>query len=285
MRIPGRRSWCAVALALAAFALSATAAEVVVDGYGSDRAGAVSDAQRNAVATVVGQYIEGSSLVANFALVSDRILSSTQGYLTSFQVIEEGAGPAGYHVRARAVVETKSIRDDINAIAVLRASRGNPRFIVVPDPNPLSEAFRISDPAVGETQKGIIEYLSERQFEVIQAPMYSAAVATGSPGMLKDLSLFGAGLGAEYAVYFSVLGREQGAGRTFKKAMALVDLSVVHTGSYRIVAQVEGRAEASDRAGMEFAYRKAARSAAKEAAGKALDLVLADWSRAGSTAG
>ncbi len=284
-----KRLWWTVMLAgvtatlLAALPLSA--AEVTVDGTGADRKAAILDAQRNAVATVVGQAVDSRTLVANFALVSDRILTSTQGYIRSYEVLEEETAPGGYRVRIRATIESASIRDDINAIAVLRASRGNPRFIVVPDPGPAGDALQASDPAVDAAARGISEYLSERQFEVVQAPRFATTSASGSPAMLKDLAFHSAGLGAEYAIYYSVTAIRKGAGRTFKQATAIVDLAVVHTGTYRVVAQVEERADGADRDAMEFAYRKAARQAAGIAAAKAVDLVLADWSRSGTTAG
>ncbi|MFH0883271.1 MAG: hypothetical protein V2A56_09825 [bacterium] len=260
------------------------ATEVVVDGVGADRETALLDAQRNAVATVVGQMVDSKTLVANYALVSDKILTSSSGYVKTYQVVTEGADPAGYRVRIRAVIETGSIRNDVNAIAVLSARQGNPRFIVVPDPSPTASAFKPGDPAVDQAKRGVQEYLAERQLQVIEAPAYNVTTGLLSPAALKDLSIWGAGLGAEYVVYYSVQADQKQAGRTFKKAEASVDLNVVHTGSYRIVAQVSGQAMGSDKDAGD-AVRKAAREAGKNAAGKVVDLVLADWSRTGTTAG
>jgi hypothetical protein len=267
---------------VSSFAYSAT--EVVVDGFGDNRATALLDAQRSAVATVVGQVVDSKTLVKNYSLVSDRILTSSQGYLKTFQVVEEGASAGGYRVRIRAVVETVSIKDDINAIAVLSASKGNPRFIIVPDPNPGSGMYSANDPVVDQAQRGITEYMSSRQLKVIQAPAYNVATGLTSPSALKDLSVWGAGLGAEYVIYYSVEGFEEASGRTFKKSSAVVNITAVHTGSYEIVAEVNGRALGSDK-NAKMAARKAGRTAGENTAGKAVDLVLANWSRSGTTAG
>jgi len=274
----------AFAITIIAASVAFSATEVVVDGVGTDRETALLDAQRNAVATVVGQMVDSKTLVANYALVSDKILTSSSGYLKTYQVVSEGGDPSGYRVRIRAVVETGSIRNDVNAIAVLSARQGNPRFIVVPDPSRTSGAYKSSDPAVDQAKRGVQEYLAERQLQVIEAPAYNVHTGLLSPAALKDLSMWGAGLGAEYVIYYSVTAEEKQAGRTFKKAEASVDLNVVHTGSYRIIAQVEGKAIGSDKDTGD-AVRKAAREAGKNAAGKAVDLVLADWSRTGTTAG
>ena len=271
-----------LAMITATVAFGAT--EVVVDGIGADRGTALLDAQRNAVATVVGQMVDSKTLVSNYALVSDKILTSSSGYVTTYQVVSEGADPSGYRVRIRAMVDAGSIRNNVDAIAVLSASQGNPRFIVVPDPSPTSGAYKSTDPAIDQAKRGVQEYLAERQLQVIETPGYNVTTGLLSPAALKDLSMWGAGLGAEYVIYYSVHADQKSSGRTFKKAEATVDLNVVHTGSYRIVAQVEGQAMGSDKDTGD-AIRKAAREAGKNAAGKVVDQVLADWSRSGTTAG
>ncbi|MDP8207666.1 MAG: hypothetical protein P9L92_13450 [Candidatus Electryonea clarkiae] len=276
--------WLAIwALLFITATVSATVIEV--EGVAKDRETAILDAQRTAVSAVMGQYVDNRSLVANYNLVSDRILTSSQGYVQGYDVLEEGAVTAGYRVKIRANVTTSSLSDDLNAISVLQAKKGNPRFIVVPDPSPVADAFASSDPAVGEALRGIQEFLSQRGMNIVQAPAYSGRLATGSPDMLRDLSGFCAELGAEYAVYFSILGKTKGKSRTFSKAVAIANISVVHTGSYRIIAQEEGRADGADNTDIDFAYRKAAREASKKAMDKALERVLADWSRSGTTAG
>lgn len=275
----------ALPLLLLALAMSAAAAtEVVVDGVGPDRDAALRDAQRNAVATVVGQVVNSRTLVANYSLVSDRILTSSQGYLKTYQVVEEANDTAGYRVRIRAVVETASIKNDVNAIKVLSAAQGNPRFVVVPDPSPTADAFQPSDPVTGQAAAGITGFLASRQLQVLQAPPYNISTGLTSPSALRNLSMWGAGLGAEYVVYYSVMGFNDDPGRTFKKATAVVNLTVVHTGTYQVIAQVEGRAIGSDQS-QQLAYRSAGRKAGENAMAKALDQVLANWSATGTTAG
>ncbi|MBD3165221.1 hypothetical protein GF324_01340 [bacterium] len=286
-----RNLFLVIALVLLIAVPALQAAEVVVEGMGDTREKAMEDARRNAVSTVLGTYVNSESLVNNFQLVSDRILTASHGYVTNTQVLEEGQSHGMYSVKVKATVQEKSIRDDVNAIAVLNAKRGNPRFVVVPDPNPTADQFRPGDPAVGEALRSINAYLAQRQMNVVTGPQFGSNLMTGTPDMLRDLSQYSAGLGAEYAVYFSVIGKDatgSGGGRTFGSmptGIAIVNISVVHTGSYRIVAQTQAREKEIDRDDLEFAYRKAAKEAAKSAMAEAMDMVLADWSRYGSTAG
>ncbi len=258
--------------------------EVTVDGMAGDRETALEDAKRNAVATAVGQAVNSRTLVQNYALVNDRILTSASGYVESYEVVDEGAWANGYKVRIRALVREENLLRDLDAIKVLSAARGNPRFVVIPDPDPAAEKFDPADPVVGQAAQGIRQALVDKGVIVIQAPGYSMNRDLTSPAGLRDLSEWGAGLGAEYVIYYSVLGLQEEGGRTFKRSTALVDLSIVDTGTYQMVAQVEGRAVGADR-NEQIAYREAGELAGKNAAHEALERVLAEWSRTGTTAG
>lgn len=272
----------ALLLGLGTTGLAAT--EVVVDGTGDTREAALQDAQRNAVATVVGQTIDSRTHVANFALVSDRILTSSQGYVKTYEVVQEGPMGSQYRIRIRAVVEDGSVRDDIEAVKLLSARRGDPRFVVVPSPSPPADALDPSHPVSAAAQAGVKQYLSERGVQLIEAPRPNVQHDLTSPAAMRDLSLWGAGLGAEYVAYYFARSYEEQSGRTFKQARAIVSLSVVHTGTYRVVAQVEGMGNGTDRL-QEVAYTKAGRNAGMQAGGKALEIVLRDWTSTGDVSG
>ncbi len=263
---------------------SLLAANVEVMGVGSNRDAAIQDAKRTAVAQVIGEYVGSSSLVENYALVSDRILSSAGGFVSDVQVLEET--PFGYEVRVRirATVTAEALEADVNKIAVLTAQRGNPRFMVVPDPHPLADAYRPEDPVTGEARRGIIEYLSEKEMNVVQDTYWRGDVISGTPEMLRDLSQYAAGLGAEYAVYFTVRSHKGSGGRTFAQSSSNVTISVVHTGSYRIVAQADGEASGGAKNASEAA-RDAAHLAGRNTMDTIVKKLITHWDRKGSTSG
>ncbi len=60
-----------------------TLQEVEVTGYGTTHELAMKDAMRNAAEQTVGIVIGSETLVQNFALVSDKILSKSLGYVSS----------------------------------------------------------------------------------------------------------------------------------------------------------------------------------------------------------
>ncbi|MCB2213455.1 hypothetical protein KQI52_15170 [bacterium] len=263
--------------------LAAHAVDVTAVGFGSDRTTAIVDAKRNAIARVVGEYVDSRTLVENFALVSDRILSSSSGYVKSYDLLNTETFPTGeVKVEIRADVTRDMLTEDIDRIQVLSAKRGDPRFVVIPDPQLKQSGI---EPAVIEaTGNGIKNYLSENGYSTVHAPYHNITRNLDDPAVLQDLSQWAAGVGAEFVIYFDVVQVEEPAGRVFQRASALASVTVVHTGSYRIIATTDARGSSGDQHS-EFAFRDACKIAGSNVAHKAMGQVLADWNRRGSVQG
>ncbi len=76
-------------LSLALCAFAQTLSRVQAKGYGETRDLALKDAMRGAVEQTVGIVIGAETVVQNFALVSDKILSKSLGYVRGYSIIEE----------------------------------------------------------------------------------------------------------------------------------------------------------------------------------------------------
>ncbi|HEX04524.1 MAG TPA: hypothetical protein ENH10_05125 [Bacteroidetes bacterium] len=262
---------------------TAIAVEVSSVGFGNDKDSAIEDAKRNAITRVVGEYIDSRSLVENFALVSDRILTSSSGYVTGYDLISSETYPSGeVRVQINAMVERDVLTNDVDAIQVINAKRGEPRFVVIPEPSMLR--LGLEDEIILATGSGIEEYLSESGYSTLHSPNHKIERSFSEPGMLGNLSNWAAGIGAEYVVYFTVTAVEDESGRVFQRSTALVDISIVHTGSYRLITSTEGRGTGGDR-NDSFAFNEACRTAGYNAAAEAMKVVLADWTRKGSVNG
>ncbi len=112
-----------------------SAQEVVeVKGVGPDRASAIQDALRQAVAMVLGTRVISETEVQNFQLLKDVIKTRTQGYVTSSEVIEETPFPDRYEVKVRATVSLSPLETDAKSLAQWL---GGLRFMVVYDPRKL----------------------------------------------------------------------------------------------------------------------------------------------------
>src|SRR5574341_357740 len=152
------------------------ATEITVTGVGTilnndvaaARDQALDDAMRNAVEQGLGTYIKSETLVQNFQLVDDRILSWSAGYVKKYDILSEGKKTDVYEVQIRALVNLADLRADDGALAAL-IERENPRVMVmiaeqnVGDTNNLH--YFEADLTAAET--AIIEVLRNKGFEVV----------------------------------------------------------------------------------------------------------------------
>lgn len=92
---------------------------------------ALKDALRKAVEQGVGVFVNSETRVANFQLLSDRIYSQADGYVSSYRVVNESREADFYRVVVRARVKLERIGDDLKAIGILVAEQGRPRIMVL----------------------------------------------------------------------------------------------------------------------------------------------------------
>lgn len=118
------------ALALYLFTSSASAQVVSVDGFGIDRTSALRDAERSAVATVAGSYIDSRTLVSNGMTELDEIYAKATGFVRSSKILQEGTLNGSYTVKAQVDVDTAP-----NAALISR----------------LSTIMRLNDPRIAVT--------------------------------------------------------------------------------------------------------------------------------------
>lgn len=117
------------------------ATQVTVEGLGAIIAGdrakaeedAVTDALRNAVSQVMGTHVESQTLVENFQLVQDRIMTRTRGYISTYQVMSKSDEEDLIRVRVTAVVKESDLVGDLEAIGLLLARKNYPRLLVLVD--------------------------------------------------------------------------------------------------------------------------------------------------------
>ncbi len=113
------------------------ATAVRAKGYGAILAGdvanardrAIEDALRRAVEQAVGTYIQSETVVQNFMLVKDEILSRARGFVQGYKVLSEGKeDPTTYVVTVEALVK---VGDVAQAIEQLIEQAGRPRIMVL----------------------------------------------------------------------------------------------------------------------------------------------------------
>lgn len=128
-----------VAIPLAASAIvtkkvQATGVAAVVHG---DRAAACEQARqaalREAVEEGVGVLVSSVTRVQNYAVIDERILSGTRGYVRSYDIVEraDADGGAACRVTLEAVVDLGELHRDLDALELAITASGNPRVLCV----------------------------------------------------------------------------------------------------------------------------------------------------------
>lgn len=180
-------------------------------GDGPNKEQALRAAMRNAVEKQVGVYIQSSTSVVDATVLEDKIFSHSQGYVTNYKILKEGKTGDGYFVTIQAFIDQKIMKDDINALTILRKSAGNPRILVVFNPRAEGSAAIKGKNFVEEINDGIEEALSDRQFRVVDRN--TAAAFSNQLEQTHDIdtavnkaAAFGLKYNAEYTLFYGVDG-------------------------------------------------------------------------------
>ncbi len=151
--------------------------EITVVGVGSilnndmaaARDQAIDDAMRKAVQQALGTFIKSETLVQNYQLVDDRILSWSAGYVKKYDIVREGKVPIDtYEVQMRATVNLSELRLDDDALAAL-IEKENPRVMVMIAEQNIGETnyLRYFDVDLSAAETAIIEVFRSKGFEVV----------------------------------------------------------------------------------------------------------------------
>ena len=82
---------------------------VVATGIGIDRDAAIKQGLRGAVEQAIGVFLKSESVVENFELIDDKILSHSRGYVESYDILKEGPDAGLYGVTLKAVVIVREL--------------------------------------------------------------------------------------------------------------------------------------------------------------------------------
>jgi len=184
---------------------------------GKDLASATKQARdqalREAVQQVAGVLLQADTVVANSVLVSDTITANTEGYIRSYEVLEEEAKGDVVTVTVRAQVGTAKLDEDLQAVRGLVKKLGSKRLVIVLQEQTYDEVSK----AVVESNHvaAAITESFKRDGWTILDPTYAAGqlnlapgVAMGTPEAKKiaDLSK------ADYVIYGTATFRNQDQG-------------------------------------------------------------------------
>lgn len=293
----------AVAAALLLAAPAARATEVKAEGTAAvlnnnvagARQQALLNAQRNAVEQGVGLLLDASTVMQNFEVIRDRVLTSSQGFVTKYEVTAEGLSPDGqsYRVEIRADVSEDLLEERLTALRILHKQMGNKRVMVIyqsDNPNALDRNHGATRSAL----QAIRTKLNDAGFRLFNQQatdqVYeSIERATRTDRPVEDLIAMALDQRADLLVRFeNVAGKRGPQGGLFSAAYSTIRISVYDTNTGRQVADAmaEGKQLLRADAGpydWEKGLSEAAVKAAEQATGEATDRIVAYYEQVGDT--
>ncbi len=155
---------------------------VVVDGVGAVMADvgaardvAIRDALRNAVEQALGVSVESRTLMVDLQVAEDHVVGRAEGFVRSYQMLEESRVDDLYRVTVEAIVDTQVLIDDLEGFgALLRLSLGNPRVLVV-----VTERDGYNQEPVAT--RLLTDHFVEREFFVLSAEQLGLISAGETP--------------------------------------------------------------------------------------------------------
>jgi hypothetical protein len=237
--------------------------KIVKEDLGEARDGAVLDAKRNAV-DQVGSRVIASTVVENFELVKDRIITKADGYVHRYDILEEGKSGSNFRVKIQADVSSSSLIDDATLIY---NEMDKPRLMVVipevrgKDIIPMSHAENV-----------VTEFFLEKGFDLIDRDTARENIRKDELRKIADgdaqaAAKVGLRVGAEAVVIGSAsLGDVESVRDVLYASRATVSLRALRTDNAMIYAvsneaatEAAGIPDAAQRKSLEVTSTKAAK--------------------------
>jgi len=269
-----------VVIALLFGSVAIVLANVEATGEGPSKEQALYSAMRRAVEQMVGVQLQSSTTVVNFALVQDKILSHSTGYVTNYKIIKEGKTGDGYSVTIAATVDSKLIKDDIDALTILRKSVGNPRILVAFSNKGEGARLFKNKNFVEEIYNGIVETLTDSQFRVVDKASSDkfAEQVTSTHGIDVDLNkaaAYGLKFNAEYTLLYSASGTIKDGSVSKEVVLRIKAQLIDNTRSEVVTSKVVEQASTAQT--LESALEKAARDGGKKIVNPMIEVVQKNW--------
>jgi len=97
----------------------------------ASKAAALAAAQRHAVEQVVGVFVSGRTQVQHAIAIQQRVMSRTQGFIKSYEILREGKEGDYWKTTIRAVVLVQDIGTLIDELKIVDRARGNTKILVL----------------------------------------------------------------------------------------------------------------------------------------------------------
>lgn len=223
-------------------------AQINAGNVGGARNQALIYAQRQAVEQGVGALIDSNTISENFEIIRDEILSSSKGFITSYEIVREGKTADGfsYQVEIRADVSDKNIADKLTALRILHKKMGNKRLMIVYNPKD-PKALPRTNGAVQNTAGSIRNEFNRAGFRIFNDAVMDQVYGVIEQSALVDrpvehLVALALDHRAEILVEFQMIAGKRGqSGGAFYATKNTVRLGVYDVSTGRQIADSTAR--------------------------------------------
>jgi len=235
-------SWFLVATALAAgkqpdFVTQEATGEAAI--VGGDTEKAIRDARNaalcEAVEQVVGVRVSAQTLAANNQLITDKILSRTDGYVRKYDIVDRKEEAGVMKVTIRAQVGTGQLDKDLQAIQMLVQQLANRKLVIMLQEQTLTPDGQA---ITTETLSAVLSEAFKKDGWTLIDPAFAMGKVRVQPGATTLSNTEAKEIGdltkADYILYGTVIYRQQ---RPAKEAVAKdgTPLMFMLSGEYNLV--------------------------------------------------
>lgn len=259
------------------------------------RDAATQDAMRKAVEQAVGTMVAAETMVENYALINDNVLTKTQGYIQKYDVIS--AGPKGnlYEVTISATVAVENLKNDMAALGLLMQRVEKPRILfMIAEQNIGQEyytfwwtgksEFKAQHIDMPASETALKEEFINKGFNVVDISAATGKIEISNAYHIADLTDAGAKeigrkFGAEIVIKGKALAKAgpKTQGSAVGSYVADITASAIRVDTGAVLASARGHGVSrniSEVTGGTEALEKSA----KELSGKLIDQITAKWS-------
>lgn len=272
----------------------AQADQFTATGRGSSEEAAVISALNNAVDLAVKQLLDEETVAKN----KQKIAKSLKGMSRKLaRVIQKGDPEftgAGYELQVTADVNMKALESEINALGLLQDAMGNPRIMVIYNPNlpqggKLGQTRRDLEAFFDNSYGAIVEVLTEKGFDVIDkssAQQFAIQVADTHEVDLdvNRAAAYGLKYHADLVLYYQTVGVGKEGYYSGGAAKIFLRAQLINPSTSRVVASKD--AESGSHAGtIQEALYRAAKDVGHKVGVLMVDSIKKSWKREKSGAG
>ena len=207
---------------------------------------AIDLALRKAVEQAVGAFVSSESLVQNYKLVSDQILTNSTGYVKHYDIVSEGLDKNGtmYRVVISADVESQNLAQSLEGLGLLHVKKEKPKVMVIMDEKIMGVFGTTGWEEMSQAETALIQKFSEMGFNIVDSGTVKANITRDKALRIlegDDRAAAAAGLqyGAQIAVIGKALSKNAGGillGTQMQSIQAVVAARAIRTDDGKVIA-------------------------------------------------